>query len=344
MEKPPQPQLQPGMPHGAQPIPVTSRLLDGGPRRAGSLLRRFPTSYPDGIGNLVPTTLNDDEVIIRELDLKRLDEIFDFLWVAGRPLPPRALHHQIFLGREIVLVEQIDLHLVWHKDRIFVKPLSEFLLDPRFWARFTCQEQGCDPGVNGCRRWKIWKAALGFLLSYASLIRHQSDLSIAKEKYLLPDAVKWEDWFDLTNNLLRTENIYTKVDRRFLYGELRLSRLNKIFLFKHPPYLHGYLPSWNRYRYEDFLQDNLNWLLSAAVVIGIALTAMQVGLATTYLENSNAFQAASYGFTVFSIVVPLAGIGFVVMLALYLFLTDWVKSVAKGKARFRIFKEQGVIE
>lgn len=45
----------------------------------------------------------------------------------------------------------------------------------------------------------------------------------------------------------------------------------------------------------------------------LVLTAMQVGLATNYLSKSEAFHAASYGFTVFAILGP---VGVVIILGL----------------------------
>lgn len=42
------------------------------------------------------------------------------------------------------------------------------------------------------------------------------------------------------------ERIYPNVDRRFIHGELRVSRLNKIYaLYKTP--LRGYVAQWDQY-------------------------------------------------------------------------------------------------
>ncbi|KAM3541340.1 hypothetical protein ARSEF1564_005771 [Beauveria bassiana] len=56
----------------------------------------------------------------KELDLQRLTSIRGWLWVAGLPLPPRALHHQLSLGREIFVTERMDMHLVWTAGRMFL--------------------------------------------------------------------------------------------------------------------------------------------------------------------------------------------------------------------------------
>ncbi|GKT49793.1 uncharacterized protein ColSpa_09974 [Colletotrichum spaethianum] len=61
------------------------------------------------------------------------------------------------------------------------------------------------------------------------------------------------------------------IDPRFYYGELRLSRLNKIYFFWKTP-LRGYKSRWNQY--GSFFQDNFTWLASLTVYIAVVLTAM----------------------------------------------------------------------
>jgi hypothetical protein len=104
-----------------------------------------------------------------------------------------------------------------------------------------------------------------------------------------------------------------KIDPRFIYGELRLSRLNKIYFLSQRPLLRGYMSHWHQY--GTFFQDNFSWLASATVYIAIVLTAMQVGLATKSLADNDAFQ--SYGFTVFSILGPLAAACFIFLAFCY---------------------------
>ena len=58
-------------------------------------------------------------------------------------------------------------------------------------------------------------------------------------------------------------------------------------------------------RYSEVVQRNFAWVLVAFVYMTIVLTAIQVGLATDRLGQSDMFQNASYGFTLFSVVTPL---------------------------------------
>lgn len=173
--------------------------------------------------------------------------------------------------------------------------------------------------------------ALGFLFSYAALIAQESDFQIAKEKRLLPEQVTWDAWINLVKQL-DTENIYDKIDERFKYGELRLSRLNKIYRFTRWPLLLGpYMSHWHQY--GSFFRDNFTWLASTTVYIVVVLTAMQVGLAVDKLKDNRSFQSALYGFTVFSVLGPLVAAVLIIVAFLILFAFSWVATSRFWKKR-----------
>ena len=303
----------------------------------------LPASYRTRSDDLAPVR-PDTTCIARELDVRRLTRVSSWIWVAGRPMPPRPLHHQLLLGREIFLTEQMDMHLVWTTGRIFLKPIPRFLLKPRFWTDYlsctgpdcTClkdaEEASPRDRTHHQSHQSLWKCALGFLFSYVALIMHESDFLIAKEKYLIPAEVQWSDWRILVAQL-DTENIYPKIDERFYYGELRLSRLNKIYVLSQPPIFRGYMSQWHQY--GTFFQDNFAWLASATVFIAIVLTAMQLGLATKTLADNDAFQSASYGFTVFSILGPLVASGLIFLVFCFMFLNNWAVAATYKKKRLQ---------
>ncbi|KAH7115652.1 hypothetical protein EDB81DRAFT_600240, partial [Dactylonectria macrodidyma] len=106
-------------------------------------------------------------------------------------------------------------------------------------------------------------------------------------------------------------------------GELRLSRLNKIYALSQTP--RGYMSRWNQY--GTFFHDNFAWLASVTFYIVIVLTAMQVGLATESLARSDAFQSASYGFVVFSILGPLVAASLIMLAFCCIFIYNWIQAV-----------------
>ena len=253
------------------------------------------------------------------------DELLSLL-----PASYRTGSDDIAVARDVFVTGQLDMHLVWTTDRIFLKPIPRFLLEPSSRTRHIscahscrCPARGQRPGTSPDGAAKptrcgqtLWRCALGFLFSYAALITHETDFLIAKEKLLLLAEVSWYAWRTLVCQL-DTEHIYPRIERRFIYGELRLSRLNKIYFLSQKP-MRRYVARWQRY--STFF--NFAWLASATVYLAVVLTAMQVGLATDALAGNAAFQSASYGFTLLSILGPLVAAGLIITAFSYLLVTN----------------------
>jgi hypothetical protein len=270
---------------------------DGPPSNAATIspTTAIPHIVPAAIrcGNTLARTKDDPGAYFAaQLLTQRLDELKSYLWLAGVPSCARALHRQRLMGREILITEDVDEHLVWHEARIFIKPLPTFLLDLQCWERNLCKTQ------------QLYEASCSFLLSYAWLVKHESDLRIAHEKGLLPDAVDWASWTDFIGDFLEHIDLQSLsgISPRFQYGELRLSRLNKIYRltrFNWRDIVRGYMTSstW----YKDFFARNFAWLLAVFAVLSVALSAMQV--VVTLPQGGQAFENASYGFSVASLFI-----------------------------------------
>ena len=293
-------------------------------------LKQSQTTYDD----LLPAsyrTADDDlhypaltgSFLKKELGVDRLNRIHYWLWLVGRPMPPRPLYYQKALGRELVIHEQADLHLVWDEQRIFLKPVPRYLLDENVWRDVLSCKGACEevvlhgnhiprslPQVTGmvdpeqyyCERCSLRRLATGFLLTYASLISYEHDFHIAKSSFLIPSEMTWLQWRQIVRRVLDPDK-KRDINLRYHYGELRLGRLNKIYRLTLRAPIRGYL--YGRNTYHQFWNANLGRIATAFGYIIVVLTAMQVGLATERLNKSEAFQRASYGFTVFSIVAPL---------------------------------------
>lgn len=104
--------------------------------------------------------------LVAELLTPKLDELHHHLWLAGLPIPCRPLCRQRMMNRNIYLTERPDEHLVWHRTRILLKPLPEYLLCHSFWVENLCDEEA------------LPKSAAGLLLSYSWLVGHQSDFAL----------------------------------------------------------------------------------------------------------------------------------------------------------------------
>src|SRR5271155_3145901 len=237
------------------------------------------------------------------LTQSRANIIFPHLWFAGAPGNFRPLHQHLVFRREIIVCEDPGLHLIWFEDRVFIKPLPQFLTNHEFWMKYVV--------VND----ETYKLACGFLYSYSQFIRYESDFRLAAEKGLIRDKeLTWEKWQRFRLCLLdvfdRNPDI---MDKRYLYGELRLSRLNLIYFikFRRCNLYYGY---WNRHTHYGPI---FSGYFATAVVIfafaSITLNAMQVATSQTATNVSPILLTTSYRFSV-AILIAIVAIMVVIMI------------------------------
>jgi hypothetical protein len=321
----------------------------------------YPSSYaPEGKLKLplLPDGTPRLDFLEYDLGVARLNRIHKWLWLAGLRRHPRPLHQQKSESREIMLVERMDMHLVWIDNTIYLKPIPRYLLDNNSWqSSLRCNHNNHADSQEGqhlhsskgpanstvisqnddCQQRKLYGCAIGFLLSYAALIQYESDFEIARSAHLLPTGVEWSQWAEFVKQLLGTE--HANINPRFHYGELRLSRLNKIYRYILRQYRgYGY---WYRQQ-STYFQKNLAPIVSLTVYIAVVLTAMQVGLATDQLKDNLAFHRASYGFTILAIMGPIGLVGIVAVVFLLFLLDDARYALRKRKQKSpRTGLEQG---
>lgn len=303
---------------------------------------------PEPHTNLLPATYRTEEDNIvaarptsaflhHDLVPNRLEEMKKWLKYAGRPMPPRPLHYQLVLGREIVVSENIELHLIWtygSPSRIFLKPLPNYLLEAEFWSTYILP----DAKTNNMGQPQLDAAARGLLFSYTALIAYESDFKLAKDRGLLPAELSWGKWQAISAEYLE-HHTYASVSLRYWYGELRLSRLDKIISLKSGSFLRGFSRVATPNNYWDWIRQNSAVLTTALGYVVIALTAMQVGLATGRLSTNAPFQDVSYGLTVFALIGPLgAGLIGLVYLLVMVF-ANWAATNSYHEKRLR---EMGV--
>lgn len=289
------------------PFGEESELLSG----PGSPL---PAYIPRKDSAILPTK---DLLGYLEHDLKtpRLDKIHHHLWLAGLPRAARPLHRQRLLNRTIIITEDPNEHLVWYESRVFIKPLPEYLLSHKFWAEHLNTEFKDD---------SLRKAAYGMLMSYCWIVCHKSDLKIAHSTGLLSETVTWEKWVMFVSDFLSHVDTasLSNVAIRYQYGELRLSRLNRIYryapsVFSSTNFMKGftYESTW----YRAFFMRNFSWIFAVFGYVTVTLSAMQVGLGTDQLQGNHEFQQASRGFTIASLIIIAASIVLIFLVWGFLF-------------------------
>ncbi|KAG9246908.1 hypothetical protein BJ878DRAFT_416034 [Calycina marina] len=283
---------------------------------------------------------NDLDVFLRQdLSVERLTDIHGWLWMVGRPQPAQSLHRLKMKNRTIIATEQADLHLTWSNSYIFIKPLPPYLLVADFWAKNLCNDT-------------LHENACGFLLSYAWLIRSQSDFEIATKDdltpSLLPAKLEWNEWQTFMSEFLANVSPNTlyppdhgvvdlKISKRYQYGELRLGRINKIYrfvpLWRYAHLFRGYHSGYDQY--STFFSRNFAWLIVVFAYITVVLTAMQVGLTLDIqgFKDDSRLQNAAYVFSVFSMVLVAAVVGLGVILFLLIFIYNLVETVMVHSVR-----------
>ncbi|RDW87440.1 hypothetical protein BP5796_03134 [Coleophoma crateriformis] len=207
-----------------------------------------------------------------------LEVMAPYLWMMSTESHSNInpLHRQRVKGREIILTEEPRLHLVWYYDRIFIKPLPEYLTSYNFWKIFLLSDSLSNPGPTtdtGTAKKDLCAAALGYLRTYSYLIRHKSDFNIARKAGLLSESMEWDQYCRFMSSIRNISD--SQVSGRYRYGELRLSRLN----FHAKFILRRFYFEQIHAQYAENFSRFYGPLLFIFAIISVALSAMQVELA-----------------------------------------------------------------
>lgn len=272
--------------------------------RTSSLIAQEDLVLPAAFNDVIPLARelwplraeNKDEVdrfLRSSLDLSRLGSIHKLLWLVAVPGAPRSLHYQKLLRREVVLVEQLDLHMVWAKSRIFIKPLPDFLLNYDFWRNHIFSQP------------QLHRAACGLLYSYCGLIRFGHDFQLAQEYRLISTKFDYRAWTEFTRTVLSTldPSDSSNMDKRFRYGELRLNRLDTIYRYSPQEFsISSMLQGFPHALSESYVpyMDQYNNAVSAFGVIVIVLSAFNLSLSARSKNPNPDLQQVAYGFAIFA--------------------------------------------
>ncbi|KAK8195738.1 hypothetical protein BKA81DRAFT_278109, partial [Phyllosticta paracitricarpa] len=302
---------QPPFPQSDQLVPDLDALLTT-PANTWSALR-LP-SQPRITLSPAPQLWN---YLASEFLAAPLEQLAPHLWLMSTQSSANIspLHRQRVKRREIILTEDPRLHLVWHDERIFIKPLPPYLLSAAFWERHDLAR----------RHHLTARAALGFLRTYTHLIRHLSDFEIAQSTHLIPShpSLTYTSFSTLIQHLTSIPD--AAVSPRYAYGELRLSRLNV--------YAKIFLKRWYYFRlhpqYGNYLAQFYAPILFVFGVLSVALGAMQVETATEGLFGDGggdlwvAFWHFSRWFSVLSLAFVAAVAAVLVLLLVWRLWAEW---------------------
>ena len=207
---------------------------------------------------------------------KELDSLLPFMRYIFVQTPSyqhiSPLHHQGAHAREIKVTENPGLHLVWYYELIFIKPIPAYFYSQAFWTYIKNADK------------PLYQACLGFVRSYYMLIQYEIDFHRACKLRLIPEKDNgvlptYEEWCDFVEAFAHVGDAH--VNRRYHYGELRLSRINRAAFFSKGKlaYFHIY-PQWG-----SFLEHTLAPIITVFAVCSVVLNSMQVSLAAIQLGD-----------------------------------------------------------
>lgn len=270
-------------------------------------------------------SLNPSDILawlLEELPTPRLDKMYPYLWLIATQSSSHIspLHEQNLRGREIIITENPELHLVWISNRVFIKPLPRFLLSYDFWQLYLSQPKSGAPS-NPLITDEIRRAALGYIRSYYFLIRHESDFRLAKREHLIPPEVEYTRFMTFISGFSRVGD--QEVSLRYHFGQLRLTRLNLWAKIS--------LRQWQFYKvqwqYADIFAQFYAPLLFLFGVLSLILSAMQVG--TQARPEWNAFLRVSAWFSVVTLLLASGIAVFFIVFLLFLSLRELLFALRK---------------
>jgi hypothetical protein len=282
-----------------------------------------------------------------ELDTPVLNEIRRYLHLVASSSfhDIDSLHEQRLKRRKIVITEKPGLHLVWYYDTIFIKPIPSFLLNFTAWTDMLLPKPCLTQTLSTAARQNYslndldahCKAALGYLRTYAVLVRHPSDFIIAQDENLIPKDISYFDFLVFIKPFLAIPE--SAVSPRYHFGQIRLTRLNWAVWFLQPRSMQtrGWIA--NRLYYQELYGQSsdyvVSWgppLLFAFAVMSLILSSMQVVLAARGTDTWPALVKVSWGFSTMIMLFCLAISTVSILFFPLLLFFQWRYARKNGKA------------
>ena len=208
---------------------------------------------------------------LSDLDTPRLNQLGEKLWWVGPEPVLKSLSEQTTLERKISVTEDPNMHCIWTENITFLKPLPAYLCSFAFWEYLL---DSTNSSISPEQREKLRATALGFLQTYARLIRHKSDFNLGVKLDLLPSPADYGFDFESFIQFIMAFDALpdSAISVRWRFGELVLGALN----------FHSaiHLRRWhlNRYerRYGTYFERLFPVVLFMFALFSVALSAMQV--------------------------------------------------------------------
>jgi hypothetical protein len=250
------------------------------------------------------------EYCIADLDTPGMNKLGKKLWWAGPTPDIVPLSQHTVLERRIQLTEDPSVHLLWIDGILYLKPIPAYLTSFAFWE-FLMDTTGDDTSSN--ERSRSIATCLGFLKTYASLIRRRSDFNLAKKHGLLGSLcdVTFEPFIAFIASFDGVPRV--AISSRWRFGLLQLDSMNFLSAL--------HLRRWHLNRFEArwtvYFSRFFPVILFIFAMFSVMLSAMQVIIAAEQTPDtvSQGFKRTLNIFVWFSTEAIGCSIGFSAVLA-----------------------------
>jgi hypothetical protein len=230
---------------------------------------RIPLSSPSAIL----------EYCLLDLDTPRLNALGSKLWWVDPTPAIVSLTQHAVLERRLQVTEDPSVHMLWVEGILFVKPLPAYLASYAFWEFLL------DPtsALGAEERARCVATSLGFLKTYAALVRRRSDFEMARKHELLWGLgdVSFEEFVAFIKGCEEVSD--QAISERWRYGLLHLDALNFHSVLR--------LRRWHLNRYEarwaTYFSRFFPVVLFLFAVFSVMLSAMQVIIASKQMWDTD---------------------------------------------------------
>ena len=149
-----------------------------------------------------------------------MDELYDRMWLVARRGGHNidSLSRQRVKEREIIPTNEVHLHLIWYHNKMYLKPVPVYLFNYDFWTiHLPCSTAIVSSKYKDFSNVSSLRSiAIGFMRSYAFLVRSQLDFTLAQQSHLIPKEIEWARWSTFIKHFRDIDDM--QVPERYHYG------------------------------------------------------------------------------------------------------------------------------
>ena len=171
--------------------------------------------------------------------------------------------------------------------------------------------------------------------AWCRLIESPLDLALAQKLKLLNENITWERWYSFTTAVI-PKICLENINKRWEYGELRLGRLNLIWIATG----RGLAYFTTHTEYATYFNQYFKIFITVFALLAIILQSMQIIVAIK--DKSGSWDTICYGFSLATLIAVVASLAYVLLMFLFLVLYNAVITMMAHKKVSRCKEKEGL--